>query len=61
MAAERGWHPARVQHGHHADIAAGFRLALTGAADGRIVNLARSLGFRATVASVYAAIREARL
>ncbi len=100
IAAERGWHPARKQSmAHHADIAAAFRLALTGAVDGRIVNiadesplsiyeiaqlvgepfpssdeplsdpwqgqvdaaLARSLGFRATVPSVYAAIREGRL
>ena len=100
MAAERGWHPARKQSmAHHADIAAAFQLALTGAADGRIVNiadesplsiyeiaqlvgepypsssepldnpwqgqvdasLARRLGFRATVPSVYAAIREGRM
>jgi nucleoside-diphosphate-sugar epimerase len=100
MAAERGWHPARTQSmAHHADIAAAFQLALTGAADGSIVNitdesplsiyeiaqlvgepypssgepldnpwqgqvdgsLARRLGFRATVPSVYAALREGRM
>jgi nucleoside-diphosphate-sugar epimerase len=100
MAAEREWHPARVQSmAHHADVAAAFQLAITGATDGRIVNiadesplsiyeiahlvdqpyptsnealknpwqgqvnasLARTLGFRATVPSVYAAIREGRM
>lgn len=41
MAQERGWHPARKQSmAHHADIAAAFRLALTGAFDSRVVNIA---------------------
>jgi nucleoside-diphosphate-sugar epimerase len=100
MAAERGWHPARIQSvAHHADIAGAFQLALTGAADGRTVNiadesplsiyeiaqllgepypssgeplespwqgrvdasLARTLGFRATVPSIHAAIRDGRM
>jgi nucleoside-diphosphate-sugar epimerase len=100
MAAERGWHPARRQSmAHHADIATAFLLALTGATDGRIVNiadesslsiyeiaqlvgepypssdeplvtpwqgqvdasLARSLGFRASLPSAYAAVREGRM
>lgn len=100
MAAQRGWHPARRQSMvHHADIAAAFRLALTGALDRLVVNvaddsplsiyeiaqlvdeqypsssepldnpwqgqvdagLARRLGFRPTVPSAYAAIREGRM
>jgi len=41
MVQERGWHPARRQSmAHHADIAAAFRLALTGAFDSRVVNIA---------------------
>ncbi len=41
MAADRGWHPARkLATAHHADVAAAFRLALMGAFDGRIVNIA---------------------
>ncbi len=97
MAAERGWHPARAQStAHHADVATAFLLALEGAFDGRVVNiaddaplsileiaqlvgepypssgeplenpwqgrvdasLARRLGFRPTVPSVHAAVRD---
>lgn len=39
--AEMKWHPAqRLSVAHHADIATAFELALTGAMDGRIVNIA---------------------
>jgi UDP-glucose 4-epimerase len=94
------WHPAqKLSMIHHADIATAFELALTGAMDGRIVNiadeapltiyeiaqivranyessaeplthpwkghmdvtLARSLGFRPKVSTVYQAIREGKL
>jgi len=43
MAATMGWHPAqRLSVIHHADIATAFSLALTGAMDGRTVNIADS-------------------
>ena len=98
--AQMKWHPAqKLSMGHHADIATAFELALTGAMDGRIVNiadeapltiyeiaqivgsayessaepltnpwkghmdvtLARSLGFRPKVPTVYQAVREGKL
>ena len=98
--AQMKWHPAqKLSVGHHADIATAFELALSGAMDGRIVNiadeapltiyeiaqivgsayessaepltnpwkghmdvtLARSLGFRPKVPTVYQAIREGKL
>jgi UDP-glucose 4-epimerase len=41
LAAGLGWHPAqKLSVIHHADIATAFQLALTGAFDGRIVNVA---------------------
>lgn len=41
LAASMNWHPAeRLSVSHHADIANAFELALTGAMDGRIVNIA---------------------
>lgn len=41
LAARMGWHPAqKLSVIHHADVAAAFGLALTGAFDGRIVNIA---------------------
>jgi nucleoside-diphosphate-sugar epimerase len=100
LAAGMNWHPAaKLSVVHHEDIATAFELALTGAMDGRIVNiadeapltiyeiaqivgspyessaapltnpwkghmdvaLARSLGFRAKVSTVYAAVRENKL
>ncbi|MEV8378840.1 hypothetical protein AB0P21_39250 [Kribbella sp. NPDC056861] len=39
--ASMGWHPARkLSLAHHADIATAVKLALTGAMDGRTVNIA---------------------
>lgn len=100
LAAARDWHPAeKLSLAHHADVAAAFLLALTGAMDGQAVNiadgaalsiwelaqvagqeypdsgeplanpwkgqmdasLARRLGFRPGVATVYQAAREGRL
>jgi len=41
LAAGMGWHPARkLSVVHHADVATAFTLALTGAFDGRTVNIA---------------------
>lgn len=41
LAAGMGWHPAqKLSVVHHADIATAFELALTGAFDGRTVNIA---------------------
>lgn len=41
LAAGMGWHPAqKLSVVHHADIATAFQLALTGAFDGRTVNIA---------------------
>jgi UDP-glucose 4-epimerase len=100
LAAGMNWHPAaRLSVIHHEDIATAFELALSGAMDGRIVNvadeapltvyeiaqivgssyeasaeplanpwkgqmnvtLARSLGFRAKVPTIYTAVRENKL
>ncbi|HEY1531113.1 MAG TPA: NAD(P)-dependent oxidoreductase [Galbitalea sp.] len=100
LAGAQNWHAAqKLGVAHHADIATAFQLALTGAMDGRTVNiaddssvtlyelaelvgfdyaqsaeplanpwkgvtdvsLARSLGFRPTVPTIYAAIREGLL
>jgi nucleoside-diphosphate-sugar epimerase len=41
LAADMGWHPAQTLSViHHSDIATAFTLALTGAFDGRTVNIA---------------------
>jgi UDP-glucose 4-epimerase len=100
IAASMNWHPTqKLSVIHHADIATAFTLALTGAMDGLIVNvadetpltiyeiaqilgstyessaepltnpwkghmdvsLARSLGFRPTILTLYQASREGKL